>query len=109
MALTETFERHLQSGIALLLVGIIVWVGSTLLEISNSNARFEERINNLTNQISELKITVAARMHDRFTGKEGAAHEKRLSQHEEALKRLNNVVDNHERRLDRLEDLGGSP
>ena len=105
MALSEAFERHLQSGIALLLMGVIVWVGSTLLEISNSNARFEERLTHLTQQIADLKSTVAARMQDRFTGREGALHEKRLTQHELMMSRMQEVLDDHEERIDRLESL----
>ena len=103
------FERHLQSAIAILMIGIVVWVGVTLLDNSNTLARLDERVVNLGRDIDSLKLAVDQRMADWFTGKEGQFHAQRLDSHETRIEALQKHMRECEHRLDRVDSGNGNP
>jgi hypothetical protein len=53
-------ERHIQTGLQVLLLGLIVWVGNTVVALRDSSAI-------LTTQVTELKRQVED-INGRFTG-----------------------------------------
>lgn len=54
MTAPSIFERHLQTGIQLLLVGLLGWAGLKLVELSENSARLQERLTYQGQQISSL-------------------------------------------------------
>lgn len=49
------FERHLQTGIQLLLVGLLGWAGLKLVSLGEDNAALQERLIYQGDQISSLR------------------------------------------------------
>lgn len=47
-------ERHIQTLLLAIVAGLIGWQGMTTLKLSESSARQDERIVNLTHQVSEI-------------------------------------------------------
>lgn len=96
MATNVTLERHIQTGLAVILIGFVGWVGMSVSANTTLTARLEERVALLTQQMQELRNTVNTKMADRFTGQEGILLKRRISE-------LESIAREHEERLDNLE------
>lgn len=51
----SVFERHLQTGIQILLVTLLAWAGLKLVELGENSARLQERLTYQGEQISFLR------------------------------------------------------
>lgn len=58
---TSVLERHLQTGIQVILVALIIWFGQSTLDVKDKVARLEEQIRSI-----QKDITTASA--DRYTG-----------------------------------------
>lgn len=52
---TSRFERHLQTGIQLILIGLLAWAGMKLVTLGESTAVLRERLIYQGEQISNLR------------------------------------------------------
>ena len=48
------FERHIQTGIAAVLVGLVGWIGMSITDMAGTQARLEERIATLQRDVDKL-------------------------------------------------------
>ena len=64
---SRTFERHLQTGLAVIVVSLIGWVGITTLEISRTSAVTAVRMDMMAAALTDLKKQVRASSKDRYT------------------------------------------
>lgn len=84
----NTLERHIQTVIQVLLLGMIMWVGNTVVALRDSS-------NVLNTQVTELKYQVTE-INNRFNGympraETEAKFDLRSSQHAEFNRRLDNI------------------
>ena len=82
----QNFIGYVQSGVAFLIVGIVVWVGTSIQDIGEMTTRLEERVKLLQQQ-------VVAATADRFTATEAGRHREIL------VSRVNSI----EARMDKVE------
>jgi hypothetical protein len=61
-----TFERHLQTGIQLILVGVVVWVGTSILELRQDMVLLKERDESKTKTFENLRNEVARSNESRY-------------------------------------------
>jgi hypothetical protein len=54
------FEKHMQTAIQVILVGITMWVGSAIITLRDSSIRLEEKYGQLQATVVDLKSEVAA-------------------------------------------------
>ena len=70
--ISHVFENHLQTGIAIIILSFVGWVGYTVSDNSKVTVQLKERIIYLERSLNE-------KMADRFTGQEGADLARRVS------------------------------
>lgn len=87
------FERHLQTGISTLLVGLILWVGTSVTNSREAVARLEEKFIAVESQLSDLKSQVKLGVQDRYFRAEAVKD----------FTNINSRVDKIERRVHDLE------
>lgn len=51
----SVFERHMQTGIQLLLVALIIWAGTALVSLGQQSAVLEERITSQAMTLQEMR------------------------------------------------------
>lgn len=84
---TVTFERHLQTGLAVVLIGFVGWVGVTVNSNATLTARLDERMASVTREVSGLRDQIRQQGLDRFTGNQGRALERRVDVLESRLEK----------------------
>lgn len=47
-------ERHLQTAIQIILLGLIAWVGNSIVELRDSSSRLSEQVTQMQSQITEM-------------------------------------------------------
>lgn len=82
----SNFERHLQSGLAVLLIGLVAWVGVSVSSGREATARLEEKVVYLTEQIREMRI----RLDDGPTRADVESNKRILEDHENRIRALEN-------------------
>lgn len=85
------FERHLQTGLAVVLIGFVGWVGVTVSQNSTLTARLDERMAAMSREMQALRESVKIQMSDRFSGGEGRALAHRLDLVEREIDKLKEV------------------
>lgn len=66
----NNFERHLQTGLVMIVIGLMGWVGITTSDTSRGMATLGERVSWMGDTIKELKTQLAAQAADRYTRKD---------------------------------------
>ena len=74
----NSFERHLQTGLAVVLMGFVGWVGVTVSSNAETVARLDERMKSLENSFQDMRLNIQLQMQDRYTGAQGRRLEKRV-------------------------------
>lgn len=87
------FERHLQTAIQVVLVALILWSGSQLVQIGQQSAVLEERLTTQAEQLSELRREL----------KEWSDLFYRRTDAERELDQIESRIDNLDRRVSSLE------
>lgn len=64
---SSVFERHLQTGLVLLAVGLLGWNGVTTSDTSSGMAVLDERVSWMGGAVSELKTQISSLVADRYT------------------------------------------
>jgi hypothetical protein len=86
------FERHVQSGLQGLIVVMIIWFGSAVVDAQKSLARMEERFIGLDARMAGLERQITATADDRYSGsaarRDQDAITNRLNDHEGRLRAL---------------------
>jgi len=52
----SVFERHMQTGIQILLVALIMWAGTQLVKLGHQSVVLEERLTNQGALLNEMRI-----------------------------------------------------
>ena len=93
-------ERHFVAVVSALILGSIIWVGSSLTDSIEINAKTEVRLGNIEGDIVELKDSLHTNMADRFTGKDA---DKLITYYDRRFKIVESWMTDAENRLDKLE------
>ena len=90
-------ERHFQTGIQLIIMGLLAWNFTTVQELSVTIARQDEKISSLTNTISVLATLSADRYREKDADRDFALRDRailaldgRLNDLEKAVKGIIN-------------------
>lgn len=59
MSVTNGMEKHIQTGIQVVLVAITMWVGSSILSLRDATIRNEEKISHVQSTMVDLRAEVA--------------------------------------------------
>jgi hypothetical protein len=60
-------EKHIQTGIGIVVIGLIAWVGLTLTTPGTTLATLTERVTNLQTQFQQLSLELNSSAADRYT------------------------------------------
>lgn len=86
---SSAFERHLQTGLVVLVVGVMSWVGVSVNETSRSMATMQERVSWMSDSIKDLKTQLAETSNGRYTindaERDKALYDRRLVQVERRI------------------------
>jgi len=64
---SNSFERHLQTGLAVIVISLIGWVGITTLEISRTSAVTAVRMDMMAEALKDLKKQMYNSSKNRYT------------------------------------------
>lgn len=90
-------ERHAQTIMGAVLVGLVFWVGSTLNTAQTQMAVLEERVVTLTSEVTSLRNQVASGIDDRYRRADAQRDFGRVWNH---LASVDEQLDELERRLE---------
>jgi len=65
----NVFEQHLRTGLLMICVAVLVWVGASTEANNMSLARLDERSSQAKNSVDELKKTIGEEMYKRSDAK----------------------------------------
>jgi hypothetical protein len=63
-------ERHIQTAIGAVLIGLVFWVGSTLSGAQTQMAVLEAKVSLLTTEVTKLRSKVEVGVEDRYRGED---------------------------------------
>ena len=86
-----SLERHIQTGLAVILIGFVGWVGVTVSQNSNLTARLDERMMSMQREIQSLRTSVKEEMKDRFTGTEARALQHAVQVNERDIEKIDHA------------------
>ena len=92
-------ERHLQTAIGAVLIGLVFWVGNTLSTAETQMAVLDERVSNLTTEVSALRGQIADGVDDRYRARDAQRDFSRVWAH---MSSVDEQLDELERRLEAI-------
>lgn len=90
----SNFEKHLQSAISVVLVGLVGWAGINLQSQSTTMATLNERVSNLQEQVVDMRNEIRIRATESYSRKDA----------EKDHKVIDGRIDNLDKRISRLEE-----
>ena len=67
---SPALERHAQTIIGTIVIGLIIWVGNTVTSNQGAIIRFTERVSYLTETVAKLEKSIEKAGDDRYTAKD---------------------------------------
>ena len=67
---SPALERHAQTIIGTVVIGLILWVGNTVTSNQGAIIKFTERLTYLTDSVAKLEKSIEKAGEDRYTSKE---------------------------------------
>ena len=96
--MSPMFERHLQTGIQLLLIALIVWAGQQLVQTST-------RVVSLEVKVTALEMSMTGSMDDRYRARDAARDFDSMRREVNDMDRRHDVqLNSIDARLKKLED-----
>jgi len=102
----NTLERHIQTGIAAVLVGLVGWIGITITGMTEAQARLEERVSSMQRDIDKMTAKIDGGILPQ-TRIELRGLQDQLDQHEKALDTVWPRLREMKERIQRLEGPDG--
>jgi hypothetical protein len=90
-------ERHIQTLIGAVLIGLVFWMGTTLNNTSTGMAVLDERVATLTGEVTALRTQVANGIDDRYRKTDASRDLARVWNHFAAV---DDQLDELERRIE---------
>lgn len=89
-------ERHIQTILAALLIGLVGWVGITVYQTGVTVARLEERVGYMAIQIQALDVKMNAAASGRYSASDAARDfvhvNERLKDHDKRIRTLEGLI-----------------
>ena len=92
-------ENHLQSGIALIILALITWVGVTMQDLQKSNIKLSTKFGDMQEDTNELKVEFKQAVNLNYT-KEDAVFDRKIIT--DRLQLVEKKVNRMERDFDRI-------
>ncbi len=96
---TVGIERHLQTGIQVVIIGILIWFGNKTIATSDSVIRLEEQMIALRGDVIELSGELTSATANRYTSQDAAADKRFLNLQLDAIIRR---LESCEKRIEEL-------
>lgn len=98
VAARSPLERHTQTILGVVATALLLWVGSTISDNSETLGRFDERMKGMESQLKDVKNTVSLSNIDRYTGTDAREDKEQLmymfGQLEKRVEKLENTRGN---------------
>lgn len=83
----SNFERHIQTVIAALLIGLVGWTGISITQMAENQAELKTRIEYMQQDLNKLNVKIDGGM---------------LPRTEQEVKRIDDILDKHEELFDTI-------
>lgn len=88
----SVFERHAQSAVAVLLLGVLAWVGIKVTSVGDNLLVLTGDVRVLSAELQGVKGQLEAATNNRYTAQQAAAEERiRDAEHADMARRLNSL------------------
>lgn len=101
-----SFERHLQTGIAAVLVGLVGWIGLSITSMAETQARLDERVHTMQRDIDKMSAKIEGGILPQ-TRVELRSHQDQINRHEKLLGTIWPRLREIKERIQRLEGSEG--